>query len=54
MDLDTVGVILMIVGGIGVLLAAAGGSFTGFTTRSRRTISLDGRDVVEEHRTSGL
>lgn len=53
-DLDTVGIILMIVGGIGVLFGAVQGSLLSFTTRSRRTVSADGRDVVEEQRTTGL
>lgn len=53
-DLDTIGIILMIVGGVGVLFGAAQGSLFSFTTRSRRTVSADGRDVIEEQRTSGL
>jgi len=53
-DLETVGFILMIVGGVGVLLGAVQGSFTSFTTRSQRTVSPDGRDVIEEHHTTGM
>lgn len=53
-DVDTIGIILMIVGGIGVLVGAAQGTLFGFRTRSRRTVSADGRDVVEEQRTTGL
>lgn len=51
-DLNTVGVILMVVGGLGVILGAVRGSFMGFTTRTERVVSPDGREVVEQSRTT--
>lgn len=50
-DLQAVGVILMVVGGLGFVASLVRGTFTGF--RSERHVSDDGRHVVEETR-SGL
>jgi hypothetical protein len=49
-DLRAVGVILMVVGGIGLIL----GLFRGASTRTERSVSGDGRSVVEDHRTTGI
>src|SRR5690554_5227994 len=49
-ELRTVGVILMIVGAIGLVL----GLMRGASTRTERSVSGDGRTVVEDQRTTGL
>jgi uncharacterized protein DUF6458 len=49
-NLVTVGVILMVVGGLGLILSLMRGTFTGF--RSERHVSPDGRHVVEETHTT--
>ncbi len=52
-DLAAVGIILMIVGAIGLIVSLLRGSFMGFSSaKSRRTVSPDGRTVVEESRVS--
>jgi hypothetical protein len=51
-ELGTVGVILMIVGGIGLVFSLIRGSWFGFSSTRERTISPDGRTVVEHDRTS--
>ena len=52
-DLAAVGSILMIVGAIGLIVSLLRGSFMGFSSaKSRRTVSPDGRTVVEESRVS--
>jgi len=48
-ELRTVGVILMVVGGLGLIL----GLFRGASTRTERSVSGDGRTVVEDQRTTG-
>ncbi len=45
-ELVTIGVIMMVVGGLGLLIAMVTGSFRGF--RTERHVSPDGRHVVEE------
>jgi hypothetical protein len=50
-NLVAVGVILMIVGGIGLLVSLARGSFWG-GYRSERHVSADGRHVIEESHTT--
>lgn len=49
-ELRTVGVILMIVGAIGLVL----GLMRGASTRTERSVSGDGRTVVEDQRTTGF
>ena len=50
-NLHTVGMILMVVGGIGLLVSLLRGSWTGFTTTRERHVSPDGSTVVERERT---
>jgi hypothetical protein len=47
-ELAVVGVILMVVGGIGLLVAILNGMWFGSRTRSERHVSADGRTVVED------
>ncbi len=49
-ELRTVGIILMVVGGIGLIL----GLMRGASTRTERSVSGDGRTVVEDQRTTGF
>lgn len=53
-DLQTVGVILMVVGAIGLLVSLMRGTWFGFSSTRERTVSPDGRTVVERDRTTGL
>ena len=53
-ELGTVGVILMIVGGIGLIVSLIRGSWTGFSSTRERHVSPDGRTVVEHDRTTGI
>ncbi|MGD9996311.1 MAG: DUF6458 family protein [Ilumatobacteraceae bacterium] len=53
-DLTTVGVILMIVGGIGLLVSLMRGSMLGFSSTRERHIADDGRTVVERERATGF
>jgi predicted Na+-dependent transporter len=53
-DLQMVGVVLMIVGAIGLLVSLIRGSWMGFSSTRERTVSPDGRTVVERDRTSGI
>ena len=53
-DLDTVGIILMVVGGIGLLASLVRGSMLGFTSTRERRVSRDGRTVIERDRTSSI
>ncbi len=53
-NIDTLGIILMIVGGIGLIASVLRGSMLGFTATRERRVSADGRTVVERDRTSGL
>lgn len=49
-DLQAVGVILMVVGGLGLLL----GLFRGASTRTERSVTGDGRTVIEDQRSTGF
>ena len=53
-DLDAVGVIFMVTGGIAFVTGAIRGSFAGLRTRRERAVSADGHHVVEEERTSSV
>jgi hypothetical protein len=53
-DLHTIGIILLVVGGIGLIASLIRGSFIGFTTTRERHVSTDGRTVVESERSSGF
>lgn len=53
-NLDTVGIILMIVGAVGLIASLMRGSMLGFSTTRERRVSPDGRTVVERDRTSGF
>jgi hypothetical protein len=48
-DLNAVGIILMVVGGIGLVL----GLLRGSSTRVERQVSSDGRTLVEDRRSAG-
>ena len=52
-NLDTVGIILMVVGAVGLLASVARGSWLGFSQSRTRQVSPDGRTVIERERTSG-
>lgn len=49
-DLTTVGVILMIVGGIGLVASIVRGAMPGFSTTREIRVANDGRTVVEHER----
>jgi len=51
-NLDTVGIILMVVGGIGLIASVMRGSMLGFSATRRRRVSPDGSTVVEQDRMS--
>ena len=51
-NLQTIGVILMVVGAIGLFASMIRGSFFGFTRTSETAVSRDGRDVVEREHVS--
>jgi hypothetical protein len=53
-NLDTVGIILMVVGAIGLVVSLLRGSMVGFSSTRERRTSADGRTVVERDRTSGI
>ena len=53
-NLDTVGIILMVVGGIGLIASLIRGSMMGFTSTRERRVSRDGRTVIERDRTSSI
>ena len=53
-NLDAVGVILMVVGAIGLLASLIRGSMLGFRSTRERRVSRDGRTVVERDRTSSI
>jgi hypothetical protein len=52
-NLDTLGIILMVVGAIGLVASIARGSMLGFTSTRTRRMSPDGRTVVEQDRVTG-
>jgi hypothetical protein len=51
-NLDAVGIILMVVGAIGLIASVMRGSMLGFRATRRRRVSPDGRTVVEQDRMS--
>ena len=51
-DLQLIGLILMVAGGASALIGLIRGSFT--STRTERHVSGDGQHVVEESSSSGL
>ncbi|MCU1358917.1 MAG: hypothetical protein JWN99_206 [Ilumatobacteraceae bacterium] len=51
-DLTTVGVILMVVGGIGLIASIMRGTMMGFSS-TRETRVIDGGQTVVEHERSG-
>ena len=53
-NLDAVGIILMVVGAVGLVAAVARGSMLGFSTTRKRQVSPDGRTVIEKERSSGV
>jgi hypothetical protein len=52
-DINAVGVIFMVMGAIAVILGVVRGSF-GFRTRTERSVSSDGRHVIEEQQTNNV
>jgi hypothetical protein len=52
-NLDTLGIILMVVGAIGLVASVIRGSMLGFSSTRTRRVSPDGRTVVERDRVSG-
>jgi hypothetical protein len=52
-NLDTLGIILMVVGAIGLIASVIRGSMLGFSSTRSRRVSPDGRSVVERDRVSG-
>ena len=53
-NLDAVGIILMVVGAIGLIASVMRGTMLGFSSTRERRVSPDGRTVVERDRTSGI
>lgn len=53
-DLNVVGIILMVVGGLAVILSLVRGNFGGFRTRTTRQVSDDGHTIVEDQRTTDI
>ena len=53
-NLDVVGIILMVVGAIGLIASILRGSMLGFTSTRERRVSPDGRTIVERDRTTGI
>jgi hypothetical protein len=53
-DLTTVGIILMVVGGIGLIASVMRGTMLGFSSTRETHVASDGRTVVEHERTSGF
>jgi hypothetical protein len=51
-NIDMLGVILMVVGAIGLVASVVRGSMLGFSATRERRVSADGRTVVERDRTS--
>ncbi len=51
-NLDTIGVILMVVGAIGLVASMIRGSFLGFTRTRETAVTDDGRAVVEREHVS--
>ena len=53
-DLHTIGIILLVVGGIGFLASLFTGTLMGFRSTRERHVSSDGRTMVESERVSGV
>jgi hypothetical protein len=53
-DLTTVGVILMIVGGIGLIASLMRGTMLGFSSTRETRVLDDGRTVVEREHSAGF
>jgi len=53
-DLHTIGIILLVVGGIGLIASLIRGSFVGFRSTRERHVSSDGRTIVENERTANF
>lgn len=53
-NLNTIGIILMVVGAIGLLASLLRGSMFGMHSTRERRISADGRQVIERERAGGL
>jgi hypothetical protein len=53
-DLNTIGIILMVVGAIGLVASVMRGSMLGMRSTRERRVSADGRTVVERDRTGPL
>jgi hypothetical protein len=53
-NLDTLGIILMVVGAIGLVASLIRGSMLGFSATRERRVSPDGRTVVERERSGSL
>ena len=53
-NLDTLGIILMIVGAVGLLASVVRGSMLGFASTRTRRVSPDGRTVVERDRVTNV
>jgi len=53
-NLDAVGIILMIVGAVGLVVSLLRGSMLGFTSTHERHVSPDGRTVVEREHQSAI
>jgi hypothetical protein len=53
-DLHTIGIILLVVGGIGLLASLFSGTFMGFRSTREKHVSADGRTVVEQERVGGI
>lgn len=51
LDLNTIGLILMVVGAIGVVASLVQGRFMTFRSTTERHVSPDGRHVVESEST---
>ncbi len=49
-NIDTLGIILMVVGAIGLAASVLRGSMLGFNRTRERRVSADGRTVVERER----
>jgi len=53
-NIDTLGIILMVVGAIGLVASVLRGSMLGIRSTRERRVSDDGRTVVERERTGGI
>ena len=53
-DVNTIGIILLVVGIVGLIASLARGTFMGFSSTRERHVSTDGRTVVENERTSSF